>query len=53
MHDTKVVLKKVEENYYEGYYEGKQILGGKKSELIRMMKLMVQGIIESEKNKPT
>ena len=53
MHDTKVVVKKVEENYYHGYYEGKQILGGNKSELTRMMKLMVQGILEAEAKKRT
>ena len=53
MHDTKVVLKKVEEDYYHGYYEGKQILGGNKKELTRMMKLMVQGILETEKKKLT
>lgn len=49
MHDTKVTLKKVDEDYYEGYYGGKQILGGRKDDLIRMMKIMVRGIIESEK----
>jgi hypothetical protein len=53
VYDTKVTLKKVEEGYYHGYYEGKQILGGKKSELVRMMKLMVQGIMESERKKLT
>ncbi len=53
MHGNKVVLKKVEEGYYHGYYEGKQILGGNKSELIRMMKLWVQGILETEKKKKT
>ena len=51
MHDTKVTLKKVDENYYEAYYEGKQILGGRKDDLIRMMKIMVRGILEAEKSK--
>ena len=53
MHDTKVTLKKVEENYYHGYYEGKQILGGNEIELTRMMKLMVKGILETDKKKLT
>ena len=49
MHDTKVTLKKAGDDYYEGYYEGKHILGGQKDELTRMMKLWVQGILEAEK----
>lgn len=49
MHDNKVTLKKVEEDYYEAYYEGRRLAGGTKEGLKKIMTIIVQGIRENDK----